>query len=475
MHPAVHKKIKLGFYIAFTVMVGAAVFSYLIAINLINNATRLNHSIEVTKRLEVINADLKEAEAAVRGFSITHDSSFLHPSMVDRSANIERQYRQLRRFTENHPAQQRQLDTLKILLDNKYMQLMLAARMDTPGGERHEVQQNQAASNRIEKKIRDMERIEDQLLTEKSALFNFFSSLWVPVIFVTSLLAMIIGIYSFVVLNKEYKLQLHIDARLKQYQQELQQHISLLAKSNQELEQFAYVASHDLQEPLRKITTFSDRLQGKYGHLLPQDGLDLLARMNNGVGRMRVLINDLLAFSRAGRLAPENFEDVDLNVILQTVRSDLELPIQEKNVNIHCDNLPVITGHATALHQLFLNLLGNAIKFAAPGRLLVVNITCQVIPGKELQGTGKDFSATEDYCRISVEDNGIGFEQEYADRIFLLFQRLHGMSEYAGTGIGLAICKKIVEGHHGVIQASGKPREGARFDIFLPVKQRLHS
>ncbi len=471
MYPAVHKKIKLGFYIAFTVMVGAAVFSYLIAINLINNATRLNHSIEVTKRLEVINADLKEAEAAVRGFSITHDTSFLHPSMEERSVDIERQYRQLRRFTENHPTQQRHLDTLKNLLDNKYMQLLLAARMDTPLGENREVHQNEMASDRIEKKIRDMELIEDQQLVEKSALFNFFSSLWVPVIFVTSLLAIIIGIYSFVVLNKEYRLQLHIDSRLKKYQHELQQHITLLAKSNQELEQFAYVASHDLQEPLRKISTFSDRLQSKYSAQLPPDGLELLARMNTAVGRMRVLINDLLAFSRAGRLSPESFTPVDLNALLHAVKSDLELTIQEKNVTIYCEHLPTIPGHATSLHQLFLNLLGNAFKFAAPGRTLVVNITCKIVHGSELPGLVKDLGPEQDFCCVGVEDNGIGFEQEYAERIFLLFQRLHGISEYAGTGIGLAICKKIAEGHHGAIQAFGVPGKGARFEVFLPLHQ----
>ncbi|PUZ20464.1 CHASE3 domain-containing protein [Chitinophaga costaii] len=475
MHSAVHKKIKLGFYIAFTIMVGAAISSYLIAINLTNNAIRLNRSIEISKRLEVIHAELKEAQAAIACFSITRDSNFLHPSLQERITGIENQYRQLHHLTAKDTAQQHHLDTLKDLLYTKYTQLLLNTRTDTLKGKSQVNYLINKDSGRIESKIRDMEYRENQQLAEKSALFNFFSSLWLPVIFVTSLLAIIICVYAFVLLNKEYRLQLHIDDRLKQYQHELQQHITLLATSNQELEQFAYVASHDLQEPLRKIATFSDRLQGKYGPLLPTDGLELLGRMHSAVSRMRILINDLLAFSRAGRLSPANFSQVDFNQILQEVKSDLELAIQEKNVSIHCDHLPTLSGQATALHQLFFNLLSNAIKFAAPNRPLAVNITCKIVRGRDLQNLMKNLSPQEDYYSISVEDNGIGFEQEYAERIFLLFQRLHGVSEYAGTGIGLAICKKIVEGHQGAIQAFGTLGEGARFEILLPLKQSVYA
>jgi len=291
------------------------------------------------------------------------------------------------------------------------------------------------------------------------------------VIFISSLVAILIGIYSYITLTKEFKLQLHIEAKLKSYQRDLQQNITLLNKSNQELEQFAYVASHDLQEPLRKISTFSDRLQMKYRDQLPADATQLIDRMVVAVARMRVLINDLLIFSRAGRIAPESITAVDMNMLLQNVLSDLEVGLQEKNAVVHVAQLPVIEGNVTNFQQLFQNLLTNAIKFSNPERQLEINITYQVLKGKELSVV-KENRWDEEFCRISIEDNGIGFDQAYAERIFLIFQRLHGVSEYSGTGIGLAICKKIVDSHHGYIMAYGYPLKGAAFVIILPLKQK---
>jgi light-regulated signal transduction histidine kinase (bacteriophytochrome) len=258
---------------------------------------------------------------------------------------------------------------------------------------------------------------------------------------------------------------------MKSYQRDLQQNISLLNKTNQELEQFAYVASHDLQEPLRKISTFSDRLQMKYSGELPPDATQLIERMVSAVSRMRVLINDLLIFSRAGRITPESITPVDMNEILQEVISDLEVTLEEKNVLVKYDQLPVIEGSGTSFHQLFQNLLANSIKFASPERRLEINIRHRIGTGKEL-GIGKENRWKDTFCRISLEDNGIGFDQAHADRIFLIFQRLHGISEYSGTGIGLAICKKIVDSHNGFIQAQGVPGKGATFIVILPLKQK---
>ncbi len=284
-------------------------------------------------------------------------------------------------------------------------------------------------------------------------------------------MAILIGIYSYITLTKEFKLQLHIESKLKSYQRDLQQNIMLLNKSNQELEQFAYVASHDLQEPLRKISTFSDRLQVKYRDQLPQDASQLIDRMVIAVSRMRVLINDLLMFSRAGRIAPESITEVDMSALLQNVLSDLEVALQEKNAVVHAAQLPVIEGNITNFQQLFQNLLTNAIKFAHTGRQLEINISYQVLNGKDITVV-KENRWDEQFCRICIEDNGIGFDQAYAERIFLIFQRLHGISEYSGTGIGLAICKKIVDSHHGFIQAYGYPNKGATFVIILPLKQK---
>ncbi|SEW05856.1 sensor histidine kinase [Chitinophaga arvensicola] len=471
MHFSVHKKIRLGFFIAFTVIVAASVFSYLVAKNLLDNAGRLNHAIEVSKRLEVITRQLKEAEAAVRGYALTNDSSFLDPSMQVRSNRIEREYLLLRKITAESPRQQKHLDTLRELLAVKYQQLQLGAESATRLKQLSNVKEGEKSMDLIDNKVRDMLKIEETLVQEKSELFHFFAVMWVPMIFISSLVAILIGIYSYITLTREFKLQLHIESRMKSYQRDLQQNISLLNKTNQELEQFAYVASHDLQEPLRKISTFSDRLQMKYKDQLPPDATQLIDRMVSAVSRMRVLINDLLIFSRAGRLTPESITPVDMNKLLTEVLSDLEVTLEEKNVQIKYDQLPVIEGSDTSFHQLFQNLLANSIKFASPDRRLEINIHHQLMLGKEL-GVTKESRWNDTYCRISLDDNGIGFEQTYADRIFLIFQRLHGISEYSGTGIGLAICKKIVDSHNGFIQAYGEPGKGATFVIILPLKQR---
>lgn len=466
MHISIHKKIRVGFFIAFTAIIGASVVSYLIAKNLMHNASRLQHAVEVSKRLEVISRHLKDAEAAIRGYNITHQQEFLHPSMTERSVKIEKEYRKLRQVIDD-PPQQKNLDTLKRLLDIKYGQLLAGAR---PSSENISVKAGELSMDQIDRKMQDMINIEEAQLTEKSRAFTFFSNLWIPVVFIISLIAIIIGIYSYVTLNREFRLQLHIESRMRSYQRELQENINLLNKSNQELEQFAYVASHDLQEPLRKISTFSDRLLLKYRDEIPPEAGQLVDRMVSAVGRMRVLINDLLIFSRAGRITPDTIAEIDLNELLRDVLGDLDVPLQEKKGAVQTDPLPIIEGSDTGLHQLFQNILSNSIKFASPERPLLIRITGQTLTGRDA-GVPSEKKAAEKYLRIRVQDNGIGFDPSYADRIFLIFQRLHGVSEYKGTGIGLAICKKIVEAHQGYISAEGSPGKGAAFIITLPLKQ----
>ncbi|WP_343669404.1 ATP-binding protein [Chitinophaga sp.] len=432
----------------------------------------MNHTIEISKRLEVITKQVKDAEAAIRGFSITGDTAFLRPSMQERSIRIEEEYLHLREVTKGSVKQQLHLDTLKQLLDNKYKQLAAGeTKWRSYQKDTSSVQEGEKSMSRIDRKVQDMMKIEEGHLHNQSDMQRFYSMIWAPVIFISSLIAIFIGIYSYVTLTREYRLQLHIESRLKSYQRDLQQNISLLNKSNEELEQFAYVASHDLQEPLRKISTFSDRLQMKYGSQLPAEANELLARMGSAVTRMRVLINDLLLFSRAGRIAPENIVKTDLNILLQQVISDLEESLQEKKGIIHTEVLPVIEGNPTSLQQLFQNILTNAIKFASPKRQLEISIRCQLLKGAALDIPVRENQLEDTFCRLSFEDNGIGFEPAYAERIFLLFQRLHGMSEYSGTGIGLAICKKITDSHHGYIKAHGAAGMGANFIVILPLTQ----
>ena len=239
-----------------------------------------------------------------------------------------------------------------------------------------------------------------------------------------------------------------------------------LRRSNGELEKFAYVASHDLQEPLRKIQTFGDRLDKRFADALGEQGRDYIQRMQSSATRMRVLINDLLSFSRVATRT-QAFTPVDLDATVRDALSDLEVRLAETGGRVEAQRLPTLPGDATQLKQLFQNLLGNALKFARPGVPPVVTVTAT--PTGELPGDC-DPPAMAEGVRIVVSDNGIGFEQVYADRIFDVFQRLHGRGSYEGTGIGLAICRKIAERHGGGIAARSEPDNGARFVFDLPTE-----
>jgi PAS domain S-box-containing protein len=243
----------------------------------------------------------------------------------------------------------------------------------------------------------------------------------------------------------------------KRAQMTLLEQADKLARSNAELEQFAYVASHDLQEPLRKIQAFGDRLKSKYETGLGPEGLDYLSRMQNAAARMQVLIQDLLSLSRVTSNS-KPFTPVDLGDVARTVVSDLEMRIQDAGGQVDIGALPVIFGDRGQMAQLFQNLIGNGIKFRKPGEKPVVKIT------SEIHALANGASGWQ----ITVEDNGIGFDEKYRDRIFQIFQRLHGRSEYEGTGIGLAICRKIVDRHSGAITAHSTPGAGAKFVILLP-------
>jgi PAS domain S-box-containing protein len=233
-----------------------------------------------------------------------------------------------------------------------------------------------------------------------------------------------------------------------------------LARSNAELEQFAFVASHDLQEPLRKIQAFGDRLKMKCAAVVPEEGRDYLERMQNAAARMQTLIYDLLMFSRViSRTEP--FEAVDLKRVAQEVIGDLELRIEKTGGRVEVGELPTIEADASQMRQLLLNLLGNALKFHAPDQAPVVRVAGRRLESAE--GPAR--------CELTVADNGIGFDEKYLDRIFVVFQRLHGRQEYEGTGIGLAVCRRITERHGGTITARSTPGKGATFIVTLPVRQ----
>ncbi|CAN5245853.1 hypothetical protein BH09BAC1_BH09BAC1_04280 [soil metagenome] len=238
-----------------------------------------------------------------------------------------------------------------------------------------------------------------------------------------------------------------------------------LERINKELQSFAYISSHDLQEPLRKIQTFATRLLDTENENLSNKGKEMFSRMQNSASRMQALIDDLLAYSRTS-IVERNYETTALSDLVAEVKADLKEDLIQKGATIEANNLCEVYVIPFQFRQLLQNIVSNSLKYSHPQRSPHITITCTL-------GKGSDFNIEKlddhkKYCLISISDNGIGFEQQFSNKIFELFQRLHGRAEYIGTGIGLAIVKKIVENHNGLILAKGVLGEGATFEIYIP-------
>jgi PAS domain S-box-containing protein len=252
-----------------------------------------------------------------------------------------------------------------------------------------------------------------------------------------------------------------LEVRVQERTAELETYMKRLQESNRQLEDFAFIASHDLQEPLRKIRTFGSLIESKSGHILPEQSRDYLDRMQKAAERMQELLRSLLDYSRVTTKAVA-FEETDLNQSVEAALSNLEILIQEKNGKVEVEKLPSLEADRSQMTLLFQNLIGNALKFhGKDGTPLIKVYARPVVEGEEVKA-----------YRIFVEDNGIGFNEKYLDKVFSPFQRLHGRSEYEGVGMGMPICKKILERHGGEITAKSELGKGSTFIVTLPSRQR---
>jgi PAS domain S-box-containing protein len=245
--------------------------------------------------------------------------------------------------------------------------------------------------------------------------------------------------------------------QLFQYQDELERKVVELNRSNYELEQFAHLASHDLQEPLRKLFFYSDMLRKKYSAAIDESGVNILNNMTHAASRMRELIQDLLSYSQLHKQKLA-IEEVDLKTVMDEILKDLEVNIREKNATLSISEMPVIKGNHLRLRQLFTNLISNSLKYSRKN----VKPEIEIEAGKQ-----------NDEWIIQVRDNGIGFDQQYSEKIFGLFERLHSRDEFPGTGIGLSICKKIAELHGGKISATSRQNEYSVFEVRFPAKENV--
>lgn len=256
---------------------------------------------------------------------------------------------------------------------------------------------------------------------------------------------------------------------LRNFEKEQARNIQELNRSNRDLEEFAYIASHDLQEPLRKISMFTERLMNKYKESLDEEGELFIARILASAGNMRTLIDNLLEFSRANRRSV-TFDQVDIRSVFESVCSELELKIEETKATVDLSGtFPTIEAVASEMKQLFGNIVSNAIKFRKSSTIPRVSVQSGKLSKARKAALGLPQSSV--FYELEIRDNGIGFEPQYSEKIFQIFQRLNGKAEFPGSGIGLAICKKIVEKHHGLIFATSVPDQGATFTVILPEKQ----
>lgn len=443
------KLIRIG--IVVTTIMLFAFMSIQFVIGLRKSQGWVQHTYVVRENLQRLFRILIDMETGQRGYLITHDSSYLQP-YNEGIAIYDKALDDLKLLILDDPVQLQSLQELDTLARNKMAEL--AATIDLKRENRPTALQQVIKTNVgfeymnaiRDKVVRMQTRERDQLNQRLFTLKRYYT-------YLTIILAgfLVIGLtllsQFFRLLDSLESKEIELKKMNDQLELRVQRRTEQLTRSNEELERFAYVSSHDLQEPLRKIATFAQLLQLKHSETLNPEASKYLAVITEGVTRMRSLIRDLLDYSRLNVTAV-SFEDVDLKNVIKDVLNDLEVAVKEKNATVIYDDLPIIRGNRTHLHQLFQNLIGNALKFHVKDARPIVQIAAK---------------REKNYWTISVQDNGIGIEPQYADKIFKAFLRLHQKDKYPGTGIGLAICKKIVEEHGGTIWVVPAPKGGSIF------------
>ncbi|HLG02477.1 MAG TPA: ATP-binding protein, partial [Bacteroidia bacterium] len=422
----------------------------------------VGHTAQVMLRLQDIYYDFNESENAHSIHSLTGNRHEAEKSLKARARVVEK------------------LDNLKVLVKGDPLQESNAAKLDSAIRFRFMMIQSQLeiqdqenfmvrspAVNKVRNKIMDMMRIENMLMQERQEILRESSDKSTFAVVLALAMAILLILLASVIAMREYSAKADVEQQLLVNQGELKNKIQLLDETNKNLEQFAYMASHDLQEPLRKITTFSERINSKFSLELPAETQLYLDRISKAASRMRTLIDNLLRYSRITKSQLEK-RMISLEMIINEIKDNCEVLIQNRGVVFsHNTALPEVIGDPTQLTLLFQNLISNAIKFTEPDVRPVLQISCATVTGGEVKELRPD-ARWEEYYVVALKDNGIGFDEEYLDKIFMTFYRLHGRSEFEGTGIGLSICKKIAENHGGFITAKSEKGKGSVFFVYLP-------
>ena len=442
---------------------------YLQVKDLIQSYNQINQANVVSLKLEQTLSTLKDAEAAQQGFLLTSDSLFLQPYLGahERSVKLLGELR----FLVNDAEQQKNLNALTTLVEVRYRSFeTVIDQYNLPGINPHtkkaHLLKGKASMDSIRYHVGAIKRIEESLMKEKEQVkqkHSFLAPLYAFLLIVTAL-GVLLFFYTKTMKQLSRTKRLlkklrHLNGKLRQKNYELEMY-------NKELDSFTYIASHDLKEPLRKIHTYTNMIAESELQTLSEKNVLHFTRIQQAVKRMQNLLDDLLLYSHTTKPAIA-FEEVDLNNIVKVVEENLAEEIQEHKAQIKTGKLPVVKGLPFQIKQLFENLIINSLKYRKEDASPCIHIEGSLVDKKDV---GLNLhKKSKQYYKILFRDNGLGFEQSYADKVFQLFQRVHTDGKHSGTGIGLTICKKIIQNHNGFIKASSEVNVGTLFEIYFPV------
>jgi len=424
----------------------------------------VDHSDSVIINMRSAEVSLRDIGLTERGYMITHDTSYLR-GLNNSIDSIYKFVNILGKMTEDNPEEQKNITLLKaniavrIAAVRTNIEYVDTSKSTMPSKYYFDSRQQMIECSHI---LRDMRKSENKLLNERSKGEQIYQALTTSTLKFLLIIFCIITLFLFTIMVRELR------SRMR-YQEELQAKVIDLRRSHSELQEIAFAASHDLQEPLRKIQVFSDMLLYKKNGDIDPEYKATLDRINISAGRMQSLISDLTALTTLTS-TDEPKQLTDLSKMLEFIIIDMDGQIKGKKANIEVQPLPIINGYESQLKILFRALLDNSLKFTREGVKPIITISFETSYGHELSSINPNLSHKKFYS-ITCSDNGIGFDNQYISKMFQIFQRLHPQqSEYEGKGIGLAICQRIMANHEGYIVGSGEPQMGAKFKLFFPIE-----
>lgn len=428
---------------------------------------RVNHTNEVKLRLEEVLSQSKNVETAQRGFLLTKDSLFLQP-YASSLQDVTRSMQELKKLTKDNKQQRNNLEKLDTLIQIRFASFNSTIdsffNQPTQQAKRQMLLREKSLMDSIRRQTNKMGNIETRLLGERllEKKKHAFLAPVVTVLLIFFSLAVLLTAYYRIIMDLR-RSEKHVD-EMKNLNAELLEKNRQLEITNEELDSFNYISSHDLQEPVRKIRTFISMIEETDYDKLSEKNKYNFRRMQVSAMRIQELLHDLLTYSQLNKNMGD-FIDVDLNKALETAKEELASNISDTDATISYNQLPIVKGNCFQLEQLFEQLMSNSLKYKQAASAPNIKIEHSIVSKEDIAGNG--MLGADNYYKISFIDNGIGFDQEHEHKVFELFAQLHS-KEYPGTGIGLTICKRIVQNHNGAISVKSKINEGTVFDIYLP-------